>query len=120
MSIFSPTATGEPAATGRPATTGGQKPPGGQTGQEDPDPPDVYARSGRCEVMSVISPVSRTSPEPEGARKWLPALTACSTPDPPQTLPEPSITERHMNGHGCASVFSPETRTRSTSKLGRP
>ena len=90
-----------------------------QTGQRMTTGRKAYARSGRCEVMSVISPVSRTSPDPKGARKWLPALTACSTPDPSQTLPEPSITERHMNGHGCASVFSPETRTRSTSKLGQ-
>lgn len=44
-----------------------------------------------------------------GASRWLPLWTGS-----PQTVPSPSMTDRHMKGQRCSKVLLPLTRTRST------
>ena len=44
-----------------------------------------------------------------GANRWLPLWTGS-----PQTVPSPSMTDRHMKGQRWSRVLLPLTRTRST------
>ena len=63
----------------------------------------------RCETISSILPSRSMELTVLGASRWLPLWTGS-----PQTVPSPSMTDRHMKGQRWSRVLLPSTRTRST------
>ena len=63
----------------------------------------------RCETISSILPSRSMELTALGASRWLPLWTGS-----PQTVPSPSMTDRHMKGQRWSRILLPSTRTRST------
>ena len=60
-------------------------------------------------MISSILPLRSMVLTVLGASRWLPLWTGS-----PQTVPSPSMTDRHMKGQRWSMVLLPSTRTRST------
>ena len=80
--------------------------------RSNPAPIPASARGSvayRWLMISSILPSSSIWSTVLGASRWLPLWTGS-----PQTVPSPSMTDRHMKGQRWSRVLLPSTRTRST------